>query len=117
MGYYNTEREHQSIGDLPPAHRFSGAPSGEHLHPVDTPADRTGDHWVSRKVCANGIVCVAWQQVSVGRHRAGERCDVHVDGDILRFWIGNELVKTAARASTGAVRKKRASTRGGGPNP
>ena len=117
VGYYNTEREHQSIGDLPPAHRFSDALSGEHLHPVDTPADRTGDHWVSRKVCANGIVCVAWQQVSVGRHRAGERCDVHVDGDILRFWIGNELVKTAARASTGAVRKKRASTRGGGPNP
>jgi hypothetical protein len=38
----------------------------------------------------------------------GARCDVHVDGDLLRFWIGNELVKTAARTSRGAVRNKRA---------
>jgi hypothetical protein len=65
---------------------------------------RTGEHWVSRKVGANGIVCVSWQQVSVGVHRAGARCDVHVDGDLLRFWIGNELVKTAARTSRGEVR-------------
>ena len=115
VGYYNTEREHRSIGDLPPAHRFSDAASGDVFHPVEIPADRTGDQWV--KVCANGIVCVAWQQVSVGRHRAGERCDVHVDGDILRFWTGNELVKTAARTSTRAVRKKRASTRGPRPQP
>jgi transposase InsO family protein len=108
VAYYNTEREHQSIGDLPPAQRFSGAASADHIDLVDATADRTGDQWVSRKVCANGVVCVAWQQVSVGRHRAGERCDVHVDGDILRFWIGNELVKTAARTSTGTVRNKRA---------
>jgi hypothetical protein len=51
---------------------------------------------------------VSWQQVSVGRHRAGSRCDVHVDGDLLRFWIGNELVKTAARTTSGEVRNKRA---------
>jgi hypothetical protein len=55
----------------------------------------------------------SWQQVSVGRHRAGDRCDVHVDGDLLRFWIGDELVKTAARTSTGTVRNKKAArTRG-----
>jgi len=42
--------------------------------------DRTGDDWVSRRVCANGVVCVSWQQASVGRHCAGARCDVHVDG-------------------------------------
>jgi transposase InsO family protein len=116
VAYYNTEREHQSLGDLPPAQRFNSAASPDHSEPGEVIPDRTGDQWVSRKVCANGIVCVAWQQVSVGRHRAGERCDVHVDGDILRFWIGNELVKTAARTSTGTVRKKRASTHGG-PNP
>ncbi|MDT7760083.1 MAG: hypothetical protein QOH27_5981 [Mycobacterium sp.] len=32
-----------------------------------------------------------------------------VDGDLLRFWIGDELVKTAARTSRGEVRNKRAS--------
>jgi hypothetical protein len=54
------------------------------------------------------VVCVSWQQVSVGRHHAGARCDVHVDGDLLRFWIGDNLVKTAARTSGGAIRNKRA---------
>ena len=63
---------------------------------------------MSRRVCSNGIVCVSWQQVSIGRHHAGQRCDVHVDGDLLRFWIGDQLVKTAARTSTGEVRNKRA---------
>ncbi len=52
---------------------------------------------------------------SVDCHYAGDRCDVHVDGELLRFWIGDELVKTAARTSTGTgtVRNKKAArTRG-----
>jgi hypothetical protein len=54
------------------------------------------------------VVCVSWQQVSLGRHYAGSRCDVHVDGDLLRFYIGDDLVKTAARNGAGEVRNKRA---------
>lgn len=88
---------------------------------VSTPAaqraiagqDRSGGDWVSRRVCANGIVSVSWQQVCVGRHHAGARCDVHVDGDLLRFWIGDDLVKTAAKTSPGAVRKRRAARTSG----
>jgi len=72
---------------------------------------RTGDDWVSRRVASNGVVCVAWQQVSVGKHHAGARCDVHVGGRLLQFWIGNQLCKTVARTSRGQVRKKRASIR------
>ena len=56
---------------------------------------------------------MSWQQISVGRAHAGEHCDVHVDGDLLRFWIGDQLVKTAARTNTKEVRKKRASAPGG----
>ncbi|AJK80594.1 hypothetical protein RE97_16295 [Mycobacterium avium subsp. paratuberculosis] len=52
--------------------------------------------------------CVAWQQVCVGAHYAGARCDVHVDGELLRFWIGDQLVKTAARTNHAEVRNKRA---------
>jgi hypothetical protein len=59
-------------------------------------------------VTSNGVVCVAWQQVSIGRHYAGQRCDVHVDGQLLRFFIGDDLVKTAARPRCGEVRNKRA---------
>jgi hypothetical protein len=58
-------------------------------------------------------VCVSWQQVCIGRHYAGARCDVHVDGELLRFYVGEELVKTATRTSSGTVRNKNAArTRG-----
>lgn len=106
---YNTVRPHQSLKMATPAQRFT---AGDRVRPAVTapvaPADRGGQDWVSRTVTTNGVVCVSWQQVSVGRHYAGARCDVHVDGGLLRFWIGDQLVKTAARTSAGAVRNKRA---------
>ena len=82
-------------------------------HPPSTstapPVDRCGAGWVSRRVCSTGIVCVSWQQVSIGRHHAGQRCDVHVDGEAAALLdLGDDLVKTAARTSTGEVRNKRA---------
>jgi hypothetical protein len=79
--------------------------------PVVTSAgatDRAGDCWVSRKVGPNGVVCVDWQQVPVGKHRAGQRCDVLVGDQLLQFWIGEELMKTVTRTSSGEVRKKHA---------
>jgi transposase InsO family protein len=100
---YNTTRPHQSLKMATPADRFTAG------------NDRGGDNWVSRRVCANGVVCVSWQQVSIGRHYAAARCDVHVDGELLRFWVGDQLVKTAARTSTGEVRNKRAARTNGRP--
>jgi transposase InsO family protein len=106
---YNNARPHQSLHMATPSQRFDAAAPA---HPPSTstapPVDRCGAGWVSRRVCANGIVCVSWQQVSIGRHHGGQRCDVHVDGELLRFWIGDDLVKTAARTSSGEVRNKRA---------
>ncbi|MDT5164475.1 MAG: hypothetical protein QOC88_1369 [Mycobacterium sp.] len=109
VDYYNSTRPHQSLDMATPAQRFRPAAPVAPPSAITAPAaDRTGDDWVSRRVCSNGIVCVSWQQVCVGRHHAGARCDVHVDGELLRFWIGDELVKTAARTSRGEVRNKRA---------
>jgi hypothetical protein len=111
VAFYNTERTHQSLGDASPASRFYGTePTGQLAtrRPVPRPADRTGDQWVSRKVAPNGLVCVSWQQVSVGKHWAGSRCDVLVTEAVLQFWVGNQLLKTVARTSTGEIRKKRA---------
>jgi transposase InsO family protein len=109
VNYYNTARPHQSLDMATPAQRFTPADPGPSSSATPAPAaDRSGDDWVSRRVCSNGIVCVSWQQVCIGRHHAGARCDVHVDGDLLRFWIGDQLVKTAARTSRGEVRNKRA---------
>ena len=110
VDYYNSARPHQSLDMATPAQRFVPAAAAPAPSAMTAPAgaDRTGDDWVSRRVCDNGIVCVSWQQVSVGRHYGGARCDVHVDGDLLRFWIGDQLVKTAVRTSHGEVRNKRA---------
>jgi transposase InsO family protein len=122
VGYYNTARPHQALDGDTPAERFPSndhpadpgpgpaAPAAQALAAAETAraAARTGDGWISRRVGPNGIVCVSWQQVSVGKHRAGQRCDVLVTNQLLQFWIGAELMKTVTRISTGEVRKKHA---------
>jgi transposase InsO family protein len=106
---YNNTRPHQSLDMATPADKFvtAAAPAGPSVS-VTPHNERSGDDWVSRRVTTNGVVSVAWQQVCVGAHYAGSCCDVHIDGDLLRFFIGDDLVKTAARTSRGEVRNKRA---------
>jgi transposase InsO family protein len=116
VDYYNTQRPHQAIDDDTPAHRFqtAGSTQAESAAPTRTVADpvraaaRDGEGWVSRRVGPNGVVCVSWQQVSIGKHRAGQLCDVLITDQLLQFWIGEELLKTTTRTSTGEVRKKHA---------
>lgn len=113
VAFYNTARPHQALQMDTPASRFTAAeaadaPVASAPAPEGLRGERAGADWVSRRVTTNGVVCVSWQQVSLGRHYAGSRCDVHVDGELLRFYIGDVLVKTAARTSTGEVRNKRA---------
>jgi transposase InsO family protein len=109
VDYYNTARPHQALDMVAPVERFTpGAAVAMSARSAQAGQDRGGDDWVSRRVTSNGVVSVAWQQICVGAHHAGARCDVHVDGDLLRFYIGDDLVKTAARTSHGEVRNKRA---------
>ena len=106
VSYYNTQRPHQSLSDATPESRFhrdDGAVRHELRHP-----ERNGEQWVSRKVATNGIVSVSYQQVSVGKHYGGSACDVLVSDGLLQFWVGNELLKTVARARRGEIRKKHA---------
>ena len=94
-----------------PATRFQ-APRAD-ARPADASAlddlDRASDDWISRRVTAVGVISVAWQQISVGKHRAGRTVDVHVGPDLLHIWDGPELIKTALRDNRKEVRKKRAS--------
>lgn len=106
VAHYNSTRPHQALDMATPAERFT--PSPRPLVPVTAGEQRAGQQWVCRKVGANGVVSVSWQQVSVGKHRAGARCDVLVTEEVLQFYIGDELLKTVTRNSTGAVRKKNA---------
>ncbi len=108
-----------------PAERFEqrprGATEGETLPvqvgglPADTRppvVDRTGPEWVARRAGANGVVSVNWQQVCLGQAAAGRNIDVHVGAEVMQFWDGAELLKTAVRQRTGPVRKRRASIPG-----
>jgi len=63
---------------------------------------------VARKVGANGVVCVGWQQVSVGKNWSGSKADVLVSDQLLQFWVEGHLLKTVARTGSGPIRKKRA---------
>lgn len=115
--YYNTQRPHQALDYATPQVRFEQRPEGATgpggpVVAITAGPDRTGEGWVTRKVAANGVVCADWQKVSVGKHRAGQRCDVLVTDQLLQFWVGPELLKTVARARTGEVRKKHAAGTG-----
>jgi transposase InsO family protein len=115
--YYNTQRPHQALDYATPQVRFEQRPEGATapVEPMLAPSngtDRTGEGWVTRKIAVNGVVCVDWQKVSVGKHRGGQRCDVLVTDQLLQFWVGPELLKTVARTRTGEVRKKHAAGTG-----
>jgi len=101
--YYNTQRPHQALGDLTPQSRFHSG-DGEVRRQLRH-EERNGEQWVCRRVASNGIVSVGYQQVSVGKHYSGSACDVLVTEGLLQFWVGDELLKTVARTSKGAVRK------------
>ena len=101
--YYNIQRPHQALGDATPESRFH-AGDGEVRHQLRHP-ERNGEQWVCRRVASNGIVSVGYQQVSVGKHYGGSACDVLVTDGVLQFWVGNQLLKTVVRTSTGDVRK------------
>ena len=111
---YNTERPHSACGMEPPVVRFSAAVERAPQLDADLEAlaaDRSGDEWITRHVATNGVITVAYQQISVGKHREGRTVDVHAGPTVLEVWDGNELIKTVARTTKGGIRKKRAATR------
>ena len=106
VSFYNTQRPHQSLDDMTPASRFHG--DGKRRELTRRP-ERSGEQWVSRRVARNGVVCVDSQHISVGKHYGGGTCDVLVTDGLFQFWVGNDLLKTVARATPAAeIRKKHA---------
>lgn len=114
VAHYNHERTHQSLGDETPASRFhTGSPRRPAVAvPAQRGPERVGEEWVTRKVCANGVVSVGWQQASVGKHYAGARCDVLVTAELLQLWVGNQLLRTVARKNNDPIRKRHAAGTG-----
>jgi transposase InsO family protein len=110
---YNTQRPHSACGMAPPVSRFRAATDGS-ARAADLAAlaeARLADEWITRHVATNGVITVAYQQISVGQHREGRTVDIRARGETLEVWDGNELIKTVARTTKGAIRKKRAAAR------
>jgi len=105
---YNAERPHSALDMATPASRFTRAEPGRAAEVGALLGERAGDDWISRRVTTNGVISVAWQEVSCGKHRAGHRVDIHLQGPVMQIWDGEELLKTVLRTNDKEVRKKHA---------
>jgi hypothetical protein len=54
------------------------------------------------------VISIAWQQISCGKHRAGRRVDIHLQGPTMQIWDREELLKTVLRTNGKEVRKRHA---------
>jgi transposase-like protein len=107
---YNTQRPHQAIAMAVPARRFqpptaattpvSAAPSRQPL--IISPTE------ITRRVAASGLIGVCYQQVSAGRHLAGQVVTVRVHPRTLQVFFAGQLIRTVPRRSTKEVVQLRA---------
>jgi transposase InsO family protein len=108
IGSYNTERPHSALDMATPASRFTATDAGRPADASSLLSERDGDDWISRKITTNGVISVAWQEISCGKHRAGRRVDIHLQGPTLQIWDGEDLLKTVLRTNGKEVRKRHA---------
>jgi hypothetical protein len=101
VAHYNTEREHQSIGDVAPIRRFELAalPSFDVIEGdvsiPDPPAPPRRS--ITRMVDSGGRVRVLAFRYHVGRHLKGQRVEVTNEDGLLHFSHNGALVATHAR--------------------
>ena len=106
---YNTHRPHQGIAMGVPAERFRPAavnpqPARASALPAQhRRAVTVGPTEVTRRVSRNGVVRVCYQQVSAGRHLAGQVVTVRLHPTVLQVFYAGQLVRTAPRRSTKEV--------------
>ena len=108
VGSYEIERPHSALGMASPASRFIAAQAGPRADASALLGERSGEGWISRRVAPNGVISVAWQEISCGKHRGGRRVDIHLQGPTMQIWDGDELIKTVLRTNDKEVSKRRA---------
>jgi transposase InsO family protein len=118
---YNTTRPHQSLGDRPPAERFSLA--RPRLEPVDTETGEIGGRspiglagprpgGVTRWVDRAGRISIAKYSYKVGATFAGELVEVVVTGGLVEIFHRQVLIATHVQRGQAALdRPPRATTR------
>jgi transposase InsO family protein len=107
---YNTQRPHQGIAMAVPASRFQ--PPTAPAAPVPAAQSRqpltVGPTEVTRRVSASGLVGVCYQQVSAGRHLAGQVVTVRLHPSVLQVFFAGQLIRTVPRTSPKEVVQLRA---------
>jgi ribosomal protein L35AE/L33A len=107
---YNTQRPHQALAMAVPASRFQPptAPTAP-VPAVQAPQPLTvGPTEVTRRVSASGLIGVCYQQVSAGRHLAGQVVTVRLHPTVLQVFFAGELIRTVPRTTTKEVVQLRA---------
>jgi transposase InsO family protein len=105
---YNLRRPHQAIAMLVPAQRFQ--PDTVVPPPTIQPSQpvTVGPTEITRRVSASGLIGVCYQQVSAGRHLAGQVVTVRLHPTVLQVFFAGRLVRTVPRRSTKEVVQLRA---------
>jgi transposase InsO family protein len=107
---YNLHRPHQGIAMLVPAQRFQ--PPTTAATPVPAVQARqpltVGPTEVTRRVSASGLIGVCYQQISAGRHLAGQVVTVQLHPSVLQVFFAGQLIRTVPRTSTKEVVQLRA---------
>ena len=107
---YNTQRPHQAIAMAVPASRFQRPTAAAAPVPTIQPRQplTVGPTEITRRVSASGLIGVCYQQVSAGRHLAGQVVTVRLHPSVLQVFFAGQLIRTVPRTSTKEVVQLRA---------
>jgi transposase InsO family protein len=107
---YNLRRPHQAIAMQVPAQRFQRPTATVTPVPTIQPHQplTVGPTEVTRRVSASGLIGVCYQQVSAGRHLAGQVVTVRLHPTLLQVFYAGQLIRTVPRRTTKEVVQLRA---------
>jgi len=105
---YNTERDHQSLGDRPPIERFRLAGADHELEIVEStvepPRDEPLPPRITRRVGVNGCISLACHRYLAARWLAGEVVEVAVEAGLVEISHRGVLIAShALRRPVGAA--------------
>lgn len=106
---YNHRRPHQALGMATPAERFTTTDyslPGDLAEPTGKPPE--GQLVIERRVAEGGIISVAGETFSVGRHLAYRMVTVAVTGRLLHVYVDGTIVKTLGRQTDKPIHQIRA---------
>jgi transposase InsO family protein len=108
----NTQRPHQAIAMAVPARRFQPPTAATTPNPIPAASSRQpltiGPTEITRRVSASGLIGVCYQQVSAGRHLAGQVVTVRLHPTVLQVFFAGQLIRTVPRRGTKEVIQLRA---------